>query len=137
MNRQQLIALCQILEVSTYGNIPPNDMLRFQLRMKIRDLESDDKLILNEGVENLTPDELQQACRERGMRALGIPEIRLRKSLEQWLDLHLNRKIPLSLLILSRALYLPENLAPEQIIKNTISALPQSIVSLVSLSIFI
>lgn len=46
LNRQQLIAVCQILDVSTLGNIPPNHILRFQLRMKIRSLEADDKYVL-------------------------------------------------------------------------------------------
>jgi LETM1 and EF-hand domain-containing protein 1, mitochondrial len=102
-------------------------MLKFQLRMKIRELEADDKVILNEGVNTLDIKELQQACRERGMRAMGVSELRLRSQLEQWLDLHLNRKIPLSLLILSRALYLPENLPAEDMIQSTISQLPISI----------
>jgi LETM1 and EF-hand domain-containing protein 1 len=84
---------------------------------------------LKEGLENLTINELQLACRDRGMRAMGVSEARLRTQLEQWLDLHITRKIPTSLLILSRALYLPENLAPEELIKSTISALPESIVS--------
>jgi LETM1 and EF-hand domain-containing protein 1 len=44
LNRQQLIAVCQILDVSTYGNIPPNHILRFQLRMRIRNLEADDRV---------------------------------------------------------------------------------------------
>lgn len=44
LNRQQLIALCQILDVSTLANIPPNHILRFHLRMKIRSLEADDKV---------------------------------------------------------------------------------------------
>jgi LETM1 and EF-hand domain-containing protein 1 len=127
LTRQQLIALCQILDVSTLGNIPPNHILRFQLRMRIRNLEADDKVILKEGLDTLTIEELQQACRDRGMRAIGVSETRLRKQLEQWLDLHLNRNIPLSLLILSRALYLPEHLPAEDIIKTTISALPKSI----------
>ena len=127
LSRQQLIALCQILDVSTLANIPPNHILRFQLRLKIRNLEADDRMILNEGVDNLTIDELQQCCRDRGMRAIGLSETRLRNQLDQWLDLHLNRRIPLSLLILSRALYLPEYLPPEDLIKTTISALPKSI----------
>jgi LETM1 and EF-hand domain-containing protein 1 len=42
LSRAQLIALCKILDVSTLGNIPPNHILRFQLRMKIRSLEADD-----------------------------------------------------------------------------------------------
>ena len=46
LSRQQLIALCQILDVSTLGNIPPNHILRFQLRMKIRTLEADDQVKL-------------------------------------------------------------------------------------------
>ena len=149
LQRKQLIALCQILEVSTFGNLPPNDVLKFQLRMKIRELEADDKvrskiiylkteksrsffflkMIIKEGIDNLTIEELQQACRDRGMRAIGVAETRLKKQLDQWLDLHINRKIPISLLVLSRALYLPENIAPEELIKSTISALPQTIVS--------
>jgi LETM1 and EF-hand domain-containing protein 1 len=127
LTRQQLIALCQILDVSTLGNIPPNHILRFQLRMRIRNLEADDKVIVKEGLETLTIDELQSACRDRGMRAIGVSETRLRKQLEQWLDLHLNRNIPLSLLILSRALYLPENLPAEDLIKTTIAVLPKTI----------
>lgn len=66
LTRQQLIALCQILDVSTLGNIPPNHILRFQLRMKIRSLEADDKMIVKEGIEKLDIGELQQACRDRG-----------------------------------------------------------------------
>lgn len=127
LSRQQLIALCQILDVSTFSNIPPNHILRFQLRMKIRNLEADDKMIIKEGVTSLDTKELQSACRERGMRAIGLSEERLKSQLEQWLDLHINRKIPISLLILSRALYLPENLPAEDLIKTTISALPKSI----------
>ena len=84
-------------------------------------------MIISEGVSSLDTDELQQACRDRGMRAMGVSETRLRNQLEQWLDLHINRKIPISLLMLSRAMYLPDNLAPEEAIKTTISALPKTI----------
>jgi LETM1 and EF-hand domain-containing protein 1 len=85
-------------------------------------------MIIKEGVENLTIYELQQACRDRGIRAVGMSEIRLRKQIDQWLDLHINRKILISLLVLSRALYLPENTAQEELIKSTISTLPETIV---------
>lgn len=84
-------------------------------------------MIISEGVDSLDTEELQQACRDRGMRAMGVSENRLRNQLEQWLDLHINRKIPISLLMLSRAMYLPDNLAPEEAIKTTISALPKTI----------
>lgn len=127
LTRQQLIALCQILEVSTLGNIPPNHILRFQLRMKIRSLEADDKMIIKEGIDKLDERELQQACRDRGMRAMGLSIDRLKYQLQQWLDLHIKQNIPISLLIFSRSLYLPENLPTEDIIKSTLSALPKSI----------
>ena len=92
-------------------------------------------MILKEGLDTLDILELQQACRERGMRALGMPEARLKAQLGQWLDLHLNKKIPISLLILSRALYLPENLPAGDLIKTTISALPLTIVRIISFKI--
>lgn len=73
--------------------------------------------------------ELQEACRQRGMRSFGVPESRLKLQMAQWLDLHLNHKIPASLLLLSRTLYLPEDLSTEDQLKATISALPDSTVT--------
>jgi LETM1 and EF-hand domain-containing protein 1 len=57
-----------VLEIAPIGT---NNLLRFQLRMKLRRLAADDKLILKEGIGSLTISELQAACRERGMRSLG------------------------------------------------------------------
>lgn len=42
------------------------------------------QLIQAEGVDSLSVPELQSACRERGMRALGISEEGLRARLQQW-----------------------------------------------------
>ena len=95
--------------------------------MKLRSLRADDQMIYSEGVENLTVPELQQACRARGMRAIGIPEDRLLHQLCQWLELSLNEKIPPSLLLLSRVLYLPENIPRADQLKATIQALPQEV----------
>lgn len=72
--------------------------------------------------------ELQAANRARGMRALGVSEERLREQLKQWLQLHLNEKIPTSLLLLSRALYLPETLSTEEKLGATITQLAGSAV---------
>ena len=47
----------------------------------------------------------------------------------KWLDLHLVKKIPASLLLLSRALYLPEDTPPSDALQATLSKLPESIVS--------
>lgn len=124
LSRPQLVALCRLLELQPIGT---NNFLRFQLRMKLRSLKADDHVISKEGIEILTVPELQAACRARGMRALGISEDRLRFDLSQWLELSLNEKIPPSLLLLSRVLYLPENIAPADQLKATIQALPQQV----------
>lgn len=126
LSRPQLTALCRVLEISTIG---PSNLLRFQLRMKLRSLAADDKVIQKEGIDSLTVSELQAACRARGMRALGVSEIRLKSQLLQWLDLSLNEKVPPSLLLLSRALYLPDSDVTSDQLKVTIASLPESVVA--------
>ncbi|XP_053168318.1 mitochondrial proton/calcium exchanger protein [Hemicordylus capensis] len=124
LTRPQLVALCKLLELQSIGT---NNFLRFQLIMRLRSVKADDKLIAEEGVDSLTVKELQAACRARGMRALGVTEERLKEQLKQWLDLHLNQEIPTSLLILSRAMYLPDTLSPADQLKTTLQILPESV----------
>uniref|UniRef100_A0A3B4E3A3 Mitochondrial proton/calcium exchanger protein n=1 Tax=Pygocentrus nattereri TaxID=42514 RepID=A0A3B4E3A3_PYGNA len=80
LTRPQLVALCRLLELQSIGT---NNFLRFQLIMKLRAIRADDKLIAEEGVDSLNVNELQAACRVRGMRALGVTEDRLREQLKQ------------------------------------------------------
>ncbi|KAH9631054.1 hypothetical protein HF086_015039 [Spodoptera exigua] len=124
LQRPHLVALCKVLNASTIGT---SAMLRFNLKMKLRSLAADDKVIAKEGVESLNFSELQQACRARGMRAYGVSEERLRKELRNWLDLSLNEKVPPSLLLLSRALMVPEHVPTTYKLKATISALPEQV----------
>ncbi|XP_051168793.1 mitochondrial proton/calcium exchanger protein [Leptopilina boulardi] len=126
LSRQQLIALCRVLDVQTLGT---TNFLRFLLRMRLRSLSADDRLIEKEGVASLTRAELQQACRARGMRAYGMPENKLREQMSQWLDLSLVKKVPPSLLLLSRALMVPEATPMSDKLKATISALPDDVVA--------
>lgn len=126
LTRPQLTALCRLLELQPIGT---NNFLRFQLRMKLRSLNADDQMIQKEGIESLTVAELQAACRSRGMRAMGLPEPKLRYQLAQWLDLSLNENIPPSLLLLSRAMFLSEALPPTEQLKATISTLPKEAVT--------
>ncbi|XP_035023107.1 mitochondrial proton/calcium exchanger protein isoform X2 [Hippoglossus stenolepis] len=121
LTRPQLVALCRLLELQSIGT---NNFLRFQLIMKLRAIRADDKLIADEGVESLNVNEVQAACRVRGMRSLGVTEDRLREQLIQWLDLHLNQQIPTSLLLLSRAMFLPDTLSPADQLKTTLQTLP-------------
>uniref|UniRef100_A0A8C8WNP2 Mitochondrial proton/calcium exchanger protein n=1 Tax=Panthera leo TaxID=9689 RepID=A0A8C8WNP2_PANLE len=122
LTRPQLVALCKLLELQSIGT---NNFLRFQLTMRLRSIKADDKLIAEEGVDSLNVKELQSACRARGMRALGVTEDRLREQLKQWLELHLHQEIPTSLLILSRAMYLPDTLSPADQLKSTLQTLPE------------
>uniref|UniRef100_H3D4D4 Mitochondrial proton/calcium exchanger protein n=1 Tax=Tetraodon nigroviridis TaxID=99883 RepID=H3D4D4_TETNG len=124
LTRPQLVALCRLLELQSIGT---NNFLRFQLIMKLRAIRADDKLIAEEGVESLNVNEIQAACRVRGMRALGVTEERLREQLSQWLELHLNQQIPTSLLLLSRAMYLPDTLSPADQLKTTLQRLPEMV----------
>ncbi|XP_023668237.1 mitochondrial proton/calcium exchanger protein isoform X2 [Paramormyrops kingsleyae] len=121
LTRPQLVALCRLLELQSIGT---NNFLRFQLIMKLRAIRTDDKLIAEEGVDSLNVSELQAACRVRGMRALGVTEQRLRDQLRQWLELHLDQQIPTSLLLLSRAMFLPDTLSPADQLKTTLQTLP-------------
>ncbi|KAM7156227.1 mitochondrial proton/calcium exchanger protein isoform 2-T2 [Molossus nigricans] len=124
LTRPQLVALCRLLELQSMGT---NSFLRFQLTMRLRSIRADDKLIAEEGVDSLNVKELQAACRARGMRALGVTEDRLRSQLKQWLELHLHQEVPTSLLVLSRAMYLPDTLSPADQLKSTLQTLPETV----------
>ncbi|KAK0130702.1 Mitochondrial proton/calcium exchanger protein [Merluccius polli] len=124
LTRPQLVALCRLLELQSIGT---NNFLRFQLIMKLRAIRADDKLIAEEGVESLSVTEVQAACRVRGMRSLGVTEDRLREQLSQWLELHLKQHIPTSLLLLSRAMFLPDTLSPADQLKTTLQTLPEMV----------
>lgn len=119
--RPQLMALCRVLEMNPIGT---TNFLRFQIRLKLRSLTADDKMIQKEGINSLSVSELQAACRARGMRALGVSEERLKAQLAQWLDLSLEKKVPPSLLLLTQAFMFPEAISTEQKLAATIQALP-------------
>uniref|UniRef100_A0A0K0EBK7 Letm1 RBD domain-containing protein n=1 Tax=Strongyloides stercoralis TaxID=6248 RepID=A0A0K0EBK7_STRER len=125
LNINMLRALCRLLGIQPIGTL---DILRFQLKLKLSELQADDKLIIAEGGVNALSDiDVQQACRARGMRAIGVSEKRLRRQLSQWLDLSLNSKIPPTMLLLSRALYFPEHMNFAKRMKILLSELPKEV----------
>ncbi|VDO31443.1 unnamed protein product [Haemonchus placei] len=125
LSMSQLRSLCRLMSIQPFGS---PEILRFQLHMKLRELKADDKQITAEGgVDALNTIDLQQACRARGMRAAGLSEERLRDQLKQWLELSLSDKVPPSLLLLSRALYLPEDISFTDRLKSLVQSLPESI----------
>ncbi|XP_037687324.1 LETM1 domain-containing protein LETM2, mitochondrial isoform X2 [Choloepus didactylus] len=80
LDRPQLLALCKLLELQAFGT---NNLLRFQLLMKLKSIKADDEIIAKEGVSALSVSELQAACRARGMRSLGLTENQLRQQLTE------------------------------------------------------
>ncbi|XP_055336847.1 mitochondrial proton/calcium exchanger protein-like [Paramacrobiotus metropolitanus] len=123
--REVVVAMCRLLDIGTYG-LPP-EFLRFQLRMRLRNLRSDDKMIQREGIDKLDDEELQAACRARGMRSIGVSRQRLQAQLAQWIDLSLREEIPPSLLLLTRAMYLPDNLTTQEQLKTTLAQMPEKL----------
>lgn len=124
LSREQLVALCRVLEVNTMGT---TNFLRFHLRMKLRQLAADDRAIAREGVNALDLFELQQACKTRGMRAYGLSVERLRSQLQEWIELSLNEKVPPTLLLLSRALFVSVDTPTTDKLKETIRVLPDTV----------
>ncbi|KAL3234485.1 Mitochondrial distribution and morphology protein 38 [Nakaseomyces bracarensis] len=98
LSRPQLVAMCKFMSIRPFGN---DQLLRYQIRHKLKNIMEDDKTIDFEGVKNLTPEELYSACVSRGMKAYGVPKEDLLDNLKVWLDLRLRKKIPSVLMVLS------------------------------------
>ncbi|KAL7738009.1 hypothetical protein ACLKA6_006367 [Drosophila palustris] len=124
LTREQLAALCRVLELNTIGTTM---LLRFQLRLKLRSLATDDRVIAREGVDSLNLFELQQACKSRGMRAYGLTAERLRFQLKEWIDLSLNEQVPPTLLLLSRAMLISDDSITTDKLKETMRVLPDAV----------
>jgi len=108
MPRMQLVNMCKYMSIPPYGS---DAFLRFQLRHRIRVLKDDDQRILWEGIDSLTKMELREACQERGMRSTGLSKDAYKRSLQQWLDLSVNKNVPISLLIMSRTFFLRDEMS--------------------------
>jgi len=96
----QLAALAKFVGISPFA---PETLLRFQLRSKMRDIREDDKDLFLEGTQELTAAELQAACEARGMQAIGLKLDAMRAQLDEWLQLSVAQKVPMTLLLLSRS----------------------------------
>ncbi|ORX91120.1 LETM1-domain-containing protein [Basidiobolus meristosporus CBS 931.73] len=134
LSRPQLVSMCRFLGISSFGT---DNFLRYQLRNKMRYLKADDRMIYAEGVFSLSNEELQAACLARGIRTLGLSPERMRYELNQWLDLHLRHRIPSSILILSRAFSISDQVpgwTPDAL-QATLSSLPETLVNETELNV--
>ncbi|GIM07650.1 hypothetical protein Vretimale_11725, partial [Volvox reticuliferus] len=135
LERVQLVSMAQFVGINPFGT---DQFLRNRLRAHLQKIKHDDYEIEREGLENLTEDELRQACRARGMRApFGEGAVAfMRRQMHDWLDLSLHRGLPSSLLLLSRAFTITasvkdvaakKDLAYEKL-KETLSVIPEEVV---------
>ncbi|KAF2750821.1 LETM1-domain-containing protein [Sporormia fimetaria CBS 119925] len=100
LSRPQLVAICRYMNMSSFGT---DNMLRYTIRVRMRQIKRDDRAISFEGVNSLSVPELQTACASRGLRTHGVSPGRLRDDLQTWLDLRLKHGVPSTLLVLSNA----------------------------------
>lgn len=100
LSREQLIAMAKFISITPWGS---DNMLRMQIRLKLKSLIDDDKRLDYETVASLTPEELYTACISRGIKTFGtqVTQDSLRRDLDAWLQLRLKDRIPSVLLILS------------------------------------
>lgn len=66
---------------------------------------------------------------ERGMRARGLTMYGYKKQLKGWIDLSIQKHIPISLLIMSRAFVIHQALNPETVLRDSLSSLDEDIIN--------
>jgi LETM1 and EF-hand domain-containing protein 1, mitochondrial len=119
--RPQLVAMCKYMGITAHG---PDHLLRFRLRSRLNSIKNDDMVITWEGgSDSLTDDEVAKACRDRGIRMVGVSNYHLRAQLSDWLEMSQDKAVPASLMIMSRAfLY-----TGEDALKETLSSLTDEV----------
>jgi LETM1 and EF-hand domain-containing protein 1 len=88
------------MNMTSFGT---DNFLRYQIRVRMRQIKRDDRAIAFEGVNSLSVPELQAACASRGLKTHGVSPARLREDIQTWLDLRLKYGVPSTLLVLSNA----------------------------------
>lgn len=124
--RPQLVSICRFLSINAFGT---DNFLRYQIRMRMKKIKTDDELIDSEGIEALSLEELVSACLTRGIRVQEMMEDDLRRELGQWLHLSLKTEIPSVMLVLSKAFALQDpKLQTEEALQTAILSLPDHVV---------
>jgi LETM1 and EF-hand domain-containing protein 1 len=100
LSRPQLVSICRYMNIPSFGT---DNILRYQVRVRMRQIKRDDRAIAYEGTDSLSVPELQTACASRGLRTYGVSPGRLRDDLSSWLDLRLKHGVPSTLLVLANA----------------------------------
>ncbi|KAI8269605.1 LETM1 domain-containing protein mdm28 [Colletotrichum sp. SAR 10_98] len=134
LSRPQLVSMYRYMNLNTFGT---DNMLRYQVRHRMRQIKRDDRQISYEGVDSLTVAELQVACASRGIRTHSVSPARMREYLQQWLDLRLKDGVPSTLLVLSNAYMYGQVPAHSQIeaLVGVLSSIPDELFHEISLEV--
>ncbi|KAK2743168.1 mrs7 family protein [Colletotrichum kahawae] len=134
LSRPQLVSMCRYMNLNTFGT---DNMLRYQVRHRMRQIKRDDRQISYEGIDSLTVAELQVACASRGIRTHSVSPARMREYLQQWLDLRLKDGVPSTLLVLSNAYMYGQVPAHSQIeaLVGVLSSIPDELFHEISLEV--
>jgi LETM1 and EF-hand domain-containing protein 1 len=105
LSRPQLASLTKYMSLSTLvpETLVTDNMRRYQIRHRMRQIKRDDRAISIESVDSLTVSELRSACASRGFLTHGVSPARMRALLQTWLDLRLHEGVPSTLLMLANA----------------------------------
>ncbi|ORM40666.1 putative LETM1 and EF-hand domain-containing protein 1 [Babesia sp. Xinjiang] len=101
MNLETLKVMCKLLGITPFSM---RSHVVLQLRHHLLKIQREDRLIMWEGVESLTTEELQEACRDRAMKFYNISKEQMQQQLKQWLDLSSMPQISPILLLWSRCI---------------------------------
>lgn len=122
--RGQLASIARFVGISPYL---PEPVMRYKLRQTFASIKEDDQLLHGEGVEALTEQETCQACELRGIPSHGQTQAVLRAQLEEWLTLSVERQVPITLLLLSRAFKISTAETPEAAVEQAERAIQESL----------
>ncbi|AGO10006.1 AaceriAAR016Wp [[Ashbya] aceris (nom. inval.)] len=126
LSRPQLVAMAKYMSLRPFGT---DNMLRYQIRYKLKTIMEDDKKIDYEGVESLSTEELYSAAASRGIKAFGVSREELVEKMKVWLELRLRQRVPSVLLILSSAYTFdgPKNESVNQLSPETGNGAPEKL----------
>lgn len=101
VQNKPLRAYCKFMGLSS---LAPTFILKSRMQAHFKNIREDDIMILSEGVESLSLEELIEANEERGMRTLDQTEAQLRQTLKDWIAVTNSKSVsaPDLLLVVSR-----------------------------------
>lgn len=91
------LAQAWALYPSIFIGIVPETLARRRLLRTTDEIQVDDELLLKEGLDKLSINELKFACKERGL-LVSQDQTQMQKDLAKWLELHKSRPSPWTIL---------------------------------------